>query len=248
MPLLGGSSIERGTTKALSKLQVRITRLSGEPLCTLLVDTCCTVDALKYGIQLETDIPFSRQRLVCGNDVTPLEHERCVKDLADETACVTLALIQTQKPPLQESDFSVNATSLRDAISSSDADESLQLLTFSSLPGLNTADADGSSVLHLGAWYGLTDVCQAILDRSDFIMADALDQNGFTALHCATLRGNQDVARLLLMSTTFTSVESCYAQFNPHDAGGWSAYQLAVLNGNTAISEMIIAFKKGKFR
>jgi len=246
MPWAQSSLLQKGDT--ILPLSVAVTRLSGEPLCAIKVDIACTVEALKYAIQQETNIPLRRQSLIRGNDVTPLQNENAVKDLTDGKPQITLSLIQIHKAPLRESETAVPPTALKDAISSNDTDQCLTLLTYSPLPGLNCEEPDGSSVLHLASWNGLADVCQELLERSDFTLANALDQNGFTALHCATLRDNGDVARVLLSSSAFTSADSCYAQFNPHDAGGWSASQLARLKGNADISDMIDAFCAGKFK
>eukprot|EP00439_Symbiodinium_sp_Y106_P040650 s3896_g5.t1 len=73
-------------------------------------------------------------------------------------------------------------------------------------------------------------VCECILERHDFREADAHDQSGLTALHCAASRGHLGAALVLVGSGAFTVVNSAYAQIDRN--GGPVSISVARCNDN----------------
>jgi hypothetical protein len=216
----------------LPRIEIQITLLSGRKLQTIAVNRSCTVEALKCEIQLLTDIPWVRQRLIHGDSSGPLDNNTCLGELADADDCVALNLIQVQRPLASDDEGYVNPDLLRQYVRECNVEKSLELLARSTLPGLNTKDSyNYSTVLHDAAWFGLADVCQSILERPDFTEADATDMHGLTALHCACHRGHTGVVRTLLMSSAFTDIESRDADLQRNGCG-WSARDVAEACGH----------------
>lgn len=220
------------------QLEVHISYLSGESLCAVIVESCMTVDALKYDIQVATKIPRSRQRLIFGTGVAPLENHVCMGDLADKAGRIALKLIQMQKPLPVDMAQPSDPMVLHEAIKVCDVERSLALLTLENLPGLNETDIDSWTVLHHAAWQGLDEVCQTILERTDFTNANSQDISGLTALHCASHRGHLGAVRALLMSDAFTDIDSWFAN-SDRTGVGWSARDIAEIRGHAMIVEAI---------
>ncbi|CAE7419199.1 TRPA1 [Symbiodinium sp. CCMP2592] len=229
-----------------SPLSVNVSLLSGQELCKLVVDRTCTVELLKHRIQSETDIPQTRQHLLHAQSTAPLPETASLELLAEAAEGekrVQLQLIQSNRRvnsdrPAPKEDGAV----LRKAITSLDVDECLELLSLDELPGINDKDYNEWTVLHHAAWCGLKEVCECILERHDFREADAHDQSGLTALHCAASRGHLGAALVLVGSGAFTVVNSAYAQIDRNGGVGWSARDIAVRYGHmrivSAIDEM----------
>lgn len=223
---------------------VEIFQLSGQQLCKLQVDKGCTVQMVKFEIQRSTDIPWMRQHLIFGDEVSPLEDLSVIGDLADAAGCLALHLIQLARPIVEPACEQVKAPmALLNAIQAKDVQKCLALLACTDLASLNELDYWHSSVLHHAAWSGFADVCEAILERPDFTQADTLDHSGMTALHFASHRDHLGVVQTLLLSPAFTAVDSADAQFD-RTAYGYSARDIALACGHHAIVQAIDAVKR----
>lgn len=218
-----------------SWVDVHITSLSGDELCSLRIQGHCTVEELKCDIQLETQIPWMRQHLIHGDAVAPLDNASCIGDLADAAQKLELKMIQVQKPESEQTCLQyVDPTALVEAIRRCDTEKCEELLSLKVLPGLNDKDIGKSTVLHHAAWHGLAGVCQIILERPDFTEADAQEASGLTALHYACHRGHVGVARTLLMSNSFTDIDSNDGNLD-RTGLGWSARDVAEQCGHDMI-------------
>jgi len=219
----------------LDRVEVHVTSLSGDQLCSLWIKRGRTVETLKCDIQLHTQIPWTRQHLIHGDAVAPLDNASCMGDLADACQSLELMLIQVQKPaPNQTCLEYVDPSALLESIKRCDSEKCEELLSLGHLPGLNDKDYGKSTVLHHAAWHGLAEVCQTILDRPDFTEADAQDASGLTALHYACQRGYLGVVRTLLMSSSFTDIESNAGDLSRNGVG-WSARDVADTCGHNLI-------------
>ncbi|CAK9058127.1 unnamed protein product [Durusdinium trenchii] len=230
--LLGRSASPEDKPK---RLEVLVHQLSGELLCQLYVDTETTVELLKHRIQSLTDIPQTRQHLLCGG-AAPLAEGAKVAAVADER--VELQLIQSFKPVVADLLPPKDGYVLRKAINDRDVDFCLGLLTLENLPGLNEKDTSDWTVLHHAARCGLKEVCHGILERSDFTEANAHDISGLTALHCAACRGHLGAVLVLLATSSFTVVNSADAQIDRNGVG-WSARDIAERYGHKHIVQAI---------
>jgi len=233
---------ETPSVPAGSRYNVEIIRLSGEQLCKLCVGEGCTVQMLKFQIQQETNISWMRQKLIHGSAMKPLEDCNIVTELADAAGRLALQFIQLAKPIVEPASAQLKEPlALQHAIQAKDVDKCLALLAAPELASLNSLDyTHGCSVLHHAAWLGLAEVCEAILDRPDFVHADTLDTLGMTALHCAAHASHLGAVHTLVTSKAFNSVDSRDAQFD-RTGLGYSARDIADMCGHTAIVKAIDA-------
>jgi len=68
---------------------------------------------------------------------------------------------------------------------------------------MNARDGSGQTALHAAAWAGLSDVCVAILARSDFTEVNAIDDEGSSVLHAAAFMGLSDICTKILERSEF---------------------------------------------
>jgi len=115
---------------------------------------------------------------------------------------------------------------LREIIKSLDTEKSLEFLTIPKLPEINSTDVDGWTSLHHAAWNGLAEVCECLLEREDFTLANACDNYGLTALHCACHRGHLKCVHVLAKSDAFVALHAADAQVDRLGVG-WSARDIA---------------------
>jgi len=224
---------------------VEILRLSGEQLCKLVVGQDCTLQMMKFEIQRATDIPFSRQKLIHGSAMRPLDDADAISEFVDAAGRIALHLIQLAKPIVEPASQLVkDPLALQHAIQAKDIDRCQALLAVQDLASLNSIDhTHGCSVLHHAAYLGLAEVCEAILERADFRHADAMDTYGMTCLHTAAHANHLACVHTILMSKAFTFIDSRDAQFD-RTGLGYSARDLADMCGHTAVVRAIDAAMK----
>jgi ankyrin repeat protein len=114
------------------------------------------------------------------------------------------------------------AGQLREVMDEIDRDTSL----------LNAHSYDGWTPLHLSAFFGHSDLANALLDRGADVNARSTNSMKNTPLHAATAGGQLELVRVLLKRG---------ADANASQEGGWTALHSAAQSGNREMVELLIA-------
>jgi len=85
---------------------------------------------------------------------------------------------------------------------------------------LNVKNDKNHTMLHEAAELGLVQVCEALLNHKDFMMANERSKSGSTALHYAAVGNHASVCKLLLEHDQFTATDVCdnFKSTPMHDA------------------------------
>ncbi len=97
---------------------------------------------------------------------------------------------------------------------------------------LEAHSPDGWTMLHLAAFFGYSELANALLDRGARIDATSTNAMKNTALHAATAAGNTALVKLLIERG---------ASVNARQEGGWTALHSAAQSGNREIVEVLLA-------
>ncbi len=97
---------------------------------------------------------------------------------------------------------------------------------------LNAHSTDGWTPLHLAAFFGHSDLANALIDRGADINAPSTNAMKNTPLHAAAAGANTPLVKLLLERG---------ADPNARQEGGWTALHSAAQAGNREMVEMLIA-------
>ena len=97
---------------------------------------------------------------------------------------------------------------------------------------LETHSSDGWTPLHLAAFFGHSELAQALIDRGATIDSRSTNAMRNTPLHAATAGRKLEVIHLLLHGG---------ANVNATQEGGWTALHAAAQNGDREMFELLLA-------
>lgn len=97
---------------------------------------------------------------------------------------------------------------------------------------LKEHSGDGWTPLHVAAFFGHSEVVNALLDRGADVNARSTNSMKNTPLHAAAAGGNIELVRLLLERG---------ADANASQEGGWTALHSAAQSGNREMVELLLA-------
>lgn len=121
-----------------------------------------------------------------------------------------------------------------DLVNAGRLEEAVALVNHPDWPFVNERNSYGRTLLHLAAARGSAPLCEAVLDRMDFELADAVDKDQATALHLAAANRRAECCAAILESELFTAV-------NAQDVQNRTALHLAALRGDAACYDAILA-------
>lgn len=133
----------------------------------------------------------------------------------------------------EEVTFDPHPGALPEAIAMGSETVALRLLELPELPGLNTVDGEGLTVLHQAIAFQLPDVALAIIARPDFLGVNAKDDYGWTALHMAAHHCHLVVCQALASRADFSELRAVDSDF------GRTASQWARMNRHFAVAEFL---------
>jgi len=214
-------------TSATARRTVIVRLIDGSGV-TLELEAGCRARRLKSYLQAELGIPTSEIQLLCGSRL-----------LADGEVAVPRAAGEAEGGAADSGGSSGGV-----ATSESAAPVELAMVRTrpSKLPAFlrrvgleRAADVafDGSTVLHLAATRGESEICLELLANSEFTALNAQDFLGNTALHSAAAHGLPEVCAGLLKHPGFTALS--VANNNGH-----SALHLAALRGDAGTCKAIL--------